>query len=240
MLLFGGARCHPARILGCAASLVGLPLLLVVLLSGNDPSSSNPFIDFAQAFRSVPPRCDFLITPPSLPATSLARSISLSLHPFLSIHPSRRFWWRLTCKCVLQMAVFLKREGWKHLECAEDRRVETMSVVADRHASIRLVFSSAYWQIWASERRQISFRRSSPRSFFRAWNLRPNALVAERQHCNRFNCWNAAALPATSNGYIRVDCYGGLNQMRRDVSPEWLGIGLLFLWQCFELACFPL
>lgn len=42
------------------------------------------------------------------------------------------------------MAVFLKREGWKHLECAEDRRVETMSVVADRHASIRLVFSSAY------------------------------------------------------------------------------------------------
>lgn len=28
----------------------------------------------------------------------------------------------------------------------------------------------------------------------------------------------AAALPEKSNGYIRVDCYGGLNQMRRDVS----------------------
>ena len=33
-----------------------------------------------------------------------------------------------------------------------------------------------------------------------------------------FLCWYAAALPAHSNGYIRVDCYGGLNQMRRDVS----------------------
>lgn len=33
-----------------------------------------------------------------------------------------------------------------------------------------------------------------------------------------FCCWNAAALPAQTNGYIRVDCYGGLNQMRRDVS----------------------
>ena len=31
-------------------------------------------------------------------------------------------------------------------------------------------------------------------------------------------CWNPAAFPAESNGYIRVDCYGGLNQMRRDVS----------------------
>ena len=33
-------------------------------------------------------------------------------------------------------------------------------------------------------------------------------------------CWNAAALPSESNGYIRVDCYGGLNQMRRDVSAS--------------------
>lgn len=31
-------------------------------------------------------------------------------------------------------------------------------------------------------------------------------------------CSNPAALPAKTNGYIRVDCYGGLNQMRRDVS----------------------
>lgn len=30
--------------------------------------------------------------------------------------------------------------------------------------------------------------------------------------------WNGAALPLETYGYIRVDCYGGLNQMRRDVS----------------------
>lgn len=40
-------------------------------------------------------------------------------------------------------------------------------------------------------------------------------------------CWNAAALLAESNGYIRVDCYGGLNQMRRDVSiPNILAVQL--------------
>ena len=33
-------------------------------------------------------------------------------------------------------------------------------------------------------------------------------------------CSNPAALPAQTNGYIRVDCYGGLNQMRRDVSTS--------------------
>ncbi|XP_042459677.1 O-fucosyltransferase 13-like isoform X2 [Zingiber officinale] len=33
----------------------------------------------------------------------------------------------------------------------------------------------------------------------------------------------AAALPAKTNGYIRVDCYGGLNQMRRDFCD---GIGI--------------
>lgn len=27
-------------------------------------------------------------------------------------------------------------------------------------------------------------------------------------------------MPEKSNGYIRVDCYGGLNQMRRDVSTS--------------------
>ncbi|CAA6663122.1 unnamed protein product [Spirodela intermedia] len=42
MPLFGGATCRPARILCCTAALVGLPLLLVVVLTENDPSSSNP------------------------------------------------------------------------------------------------------------------------------------------------------------------------------------------------------
>ena len=36
-----------------------------------------------------------------------------------------------------------------------------------------------------------------------------------------------SALPAKSNGFIRVDCFGGLNQMRRDVSV---------LDQCFLLS----
>nr|CAD1839515.1 unnamed protein product [Ananas comosus var. bracteatus] len=36
----------------------------------------------------------------------------------------------------------------------------------------------------------------------------------------------AAALPIKSNGYIRIDCYGGLNQMRRDLCD---GIGIACL-----------
>ncbi|GMP62031.1 hypothetical protein CsSME_00024287 [Camellia sinensis var. sinensis] len=37
---------------------------------------------------------------------------------------------------------------------------------------------------------------------------------------------NKEALPAESSGYIRMDCYGGLNQMRRDFCD---GVGIACL-----------
>lgn len=49
-----------------------------------------------------------------------------------------------------------------------------------------------------------------------------------------FMCWNAAALPEVSNGYIRVDCYGGLNQMRRDVSTRHHCFFLFFVRENFD------
>ncbi|XP_072971551.1 O-fucosyltransferase 13 isoform X1 [Typha angustifolia] len=50
-----------------------------------------------------------------------------------------------------------------------------------------------------------------------------------------------SALPAKSNGYIRIDCYGGLNQMRRDLCD---GIGIARLLNAtmvlpkFEVAAY--
>ncbi|KAJ4917851.1 O-fucosyltransferase family protein [Raphanus sativus] len=54
-------------------------------------------------------------------------------------------------------------------------------------------------------------------------------------------CSNTAALPAQNNGYIRVDCYGGLNQMRRDLCD---GVGIARLLNAtlvlpkFEVAAY--
>ncbi|XP_043723362.1 O-fucosyltransferase 13-like isoform X2 [Telopea speciosissima] len=51
----------------------------------------------------------------------------------------------------------------------------------------------------------------------------------------------STALPAESNGYIRVDCYGGLNQMRRDFCD---GVGIAHLLNAtlilpkFEVAAY--
>ncbi|KAL6568060.1 O-fucosyltransferase 13 [Orobanche hederae] len=58
-------------------------------------------------------------------------------------------------------------------------------------------------------------------------------LVASRASC--------CALPAKSNGYLRVDCYGGLNQMRRDFCD---GVGIARLLNAtlvlpkFEVAAY--
>lgn len=52
---------------------------------------------------------------------------------------------------------------------------------------------------------------------------------------------NTAALPVKSNGYIKVDCYGGLNQMRRDLCD---GVGIARLLNAtlvlpdFEVAAY--
>ncbi|CAI9114007.1 OLC1v1037479C4 [Oldenlandia corymbosa var. corymbosa] len=56
-----------------------------------------------------------------------------------------------------------------------------------------------------------------------------------------FLCSYAAALPAQTNGFIRVDCYGGLNQMRRDFCD---GVGIARLLNAtlvlpkFEVAAY--
>uniref|UniRef100_A0A2C9W1N1 O-fucosyltransferase family protein n=1 Tax=Manihot esculenta TaxID=3983 RepID=A0A2C9W1N1_MANES len=42
--------------------------------------------------------------------------------------------------------------------------------------------------------------------------------VVEWRPCTWWLQGHLTALPIESNGYIRVDCYGGLNQMRRDLS----------------------
>ncbi|KAA8540478.1 hypothetical protein F0562_024603 [Nyssa sinensis] len=59
--------------------------------------------------------------------------------------------------------------------------------------------------------------------------------------CNWWPQGDAAALPPESRGYIRVDCYGGLNQMRRDLCD---GVGVARLLNAtlvlpkFEVAAY--
>ncbi|KAG2271858.1 hypothetical protein Bca52824_066413 [Brassica carinata] len=52
------------------------------------------------------------------------------------------------------------------------------------------------------------------------------SVASVREHSTLLG-FSAVTLPAKSNGFIRVDCFGGLNQMRRDVSV---------LDQCFLLS----
>ncbi|EEF44775.1 conserved hypothetical protein [Ricinus communis] len=47
--------------------------------------------------------------------------------------------------------------------------------------------------------------------------------VLEWRPCKWWLQGHLSALPAESNGYVRVDCYGGLNQMRRDFCD---GVGI--------------
>ncbi|CAI8601284.1 unnamed protein product [Vicia faba] len=46
------------------------------------------------------------------------------------------------------------------------------------------------------------------------WSVRR---LMEWRPCKWWLQGHQTALPLETNGYIRVDCYGGLNQMRRDV-----------------------
>ncbi|KAG0452630.1 hypothetical protein HPP92_025294 [Vanilla planifolia] len=65
--------------------------------------------------------------------------------------------------------------------------------------------------------------------------------VVEWRPCNWWSAKTSIALPAKSNGYIRVDCYGGLNQMRRDFCD---GVGIARLLNAtlilpkFEVAAY--
>ncbi|KAI0489355.1 hypothetical protein KFK09_029197 [Dendrobium nobile] len=78
--------------------------------------------------------------------------------------------------------------------------------------------------------------RSSPFSTL-SLSCNPSSLPASRRgsviwSANRLFEWRPCgwwtdkaitALPARSNGYVRIDCYGGLNQMRRDLCD---GVGI--------------
>ncbi|KAI3766742.1 hypothetical protein L2E82_16813 [Cichorium intybus] len=65
--------------------------------------------------------------------------------------------------------------------------------------------------------------------------------VLEWRPCKWWLQGHLTALPVQSNGYIRVDCYGGLNQMRRDLCD---GIGIARLLNAtlvlpkFEVAAY--
>ncbi|GAB4842064.1 O-fucosyltransferase 13 [Ancistrocladus abbreviatus] len=97
----------------------------------------------------------------------------------------------------------------------------------------------------------------SPSSLFSELSISSNSNVSGK-HNVRLNIWSVRriaewrpckwwleerpiALPAKSNGYIRVDCYGGLNQMRRDFCD---GVGIARLLNAtlvlpkFEVAAY--
>ncbi|XWS20412.1 hypothetical protein CRYUN_Cryun31cG0098900 [Craigia yunnanensis] len=65
--------------------------------------------------------------------------------------------------------------------------------------------------------------------------------IMEWRPCNWWLQSHLTPLPAKSNGYIRVDCYGGLNQMRRDFCD---GVGIARLLNAtlvlpkFEVAAY--
>ncbi|PKI40880.1 hypothetical protein CRG98_038721 [Punica granatum] len=65
--------------------------------------------------------------------------------------------------------------------------------------------------------------------------------MVEWRPCEWWLQGHLTALPAKSNGYIRVDCYGGLNQMRRDLCD---GVGVARLLNAtlvlpkFEVAAY--
>ncbi|GKV35830.1 hypothetical protein SLEP1_g44041 [Rubroshorea leprosula] len=70
------------------------------------------------------------------------------------------------------------------------------------------------------------------------WSVRR---IAEWRPCKWWLQGHLTPLPAESNGYIRVDCYGGLNQMRRDFCD---GVGIARLLNAtlvlpkFEVAAY--
>ncbi|KAL2928296.1 O-fucosyltransferase 13 [Bienertia sinuspersici] len=85
---------------------------------------------------------------------------------------------------------------------------------------------------------QLSVPSDSPGVGVDIWSLRR---VAEWRPCKWWLEEKPPALPGKTNGYIRVDCYGGLNQMRRDFCD---GVGIARLLNAtlvlpkFEVAAY--
>ncbi|KAL6334039.1 hypothetical protein AAG906_000095 [Vitis piasezkii] len=85
---------------------------------------------------------------------------------------------------------------------------------------------------------QFSLSPTSPSRKFDIWSVRR---LVEWRPCKWWLDGDLTALPAKNNGYIRVDCYGGLNQMRRDFCD---GVGIARLLNAtlvlpkFEVAAY--
>ncbi|KAF3450867.1 hypothetical protein FNV43_RR06956 [Rhamnella rubrinervis] len=85
---------------------------------------------------------------------------------------------------------------------------------------------------------QIPFSSTPQLGKLDIWSVRR---MVEWRPCNWWLQRHVTALPAKSNGYIRVDCYGGLNQMRRDLCD---GVGVARLLNAtlvlpkFEVAAY--
>lgn len=85
---------------------------------------------------------------------------------------------------------------------------------------------------------QLSLSSNLPGVRVEIWSLRR---VVEWKPCKWWLQQKPMALPAKTNGYIRVECYGGLNQMRRDFCD---GVGIARLLNAtlvlpkFEVAAY--
>ncbi|KAL5756396.1 hypothetical protein ACOSQ2_021142 [Xanthoceras sorbifolium] len=94
-----------------------------------------------------------------------------------------------------------------------------------------LSHSSPFWSLSLTS-------SASSRGKSEIWSVRR---LVEWRACKWWLQGHLTSLPAKSNGYIRVDCYGGLNQMRRDLCD---GIGVARLLNAtlvlpkFEVAAY--
>ncbi|KAE7997342.1 hypothetical protein FH972_001985 [Carpinus fangiana] len=85
---------------------------------------------------------------------------------------------------------------------------------------------------------QSSLPSNSPLGKSDIWSIRR---IVEWRPCKWWLQGDLNVLPVKSNGYIRVDCYGGLNQMRRDLCD---GVGIARLLNAtlvlpkFEVAAY--
>ncbi|KAA8541901.1 hypothetical protein F0562_023053 [Nyssa sinensis] len=84
-------------------------------------------------------------------------------------------------------------------------------------AVILLSSSSPFSKSYMSSISPMSTTRSEKSDL---WSVRR---IVDWRPCKWWLQVDPTALPAESNGYIRVDCYGGLNQMRRDLCD---GVGV--------------